>query len=216
VAAEIAGAGGTVEEAEALATELLAAFSAVRRIVRRAARMAGLDEPLPAAQSELLRLAAGRPGISVADAAHELRLAPNTVSTLVGRLTAAGLLDRARGVADGRSVRLSATDKAARRIAGRRDLRAEVASRALDELADGDRQALADAMPALLRFVAKLDEQNALTGRGPKQLSPKQLSREQPPRERRSRKQFPREQGNAKSTAAAPQLSRTRTGAPRA
>jgi hypothetical protein len=71
-------------------------------------------------------------------------------------------------------------------------------------------------MPALLRFVAKLDEQNALTGRGPKQLSPKQLSREQPPRERRSRKQFPREQGNAKSTAAAPQLSRTRTGAPRA
>jgi DNA-binding MarR family transcriptional regulator len=195
---------------------LLAAFSAVRRIVRRAARMAGLDEPLPAAQSELLRLAAGRPGISVADAAHELRLAPNTVSTLVGRLTAAGLLDRARGVADGRSVRLSATDKAARRIAGRRDLRAEVASRALDELADGDRQALADAMPALLRFVAKLDEQNALTGRGPKQLSPKQLSREQPPRERRSRKRFPREQGNAKSTAAAPQLSRTRTGAPRA
>jgi DNA-binding MarR family transcriptional regulator len=216
VAAEIAGAGGTVEGAEALATELLAAFSAVRRIVRRAARMAGLDEPLPAAQSELLRLAAGRPGISVADAAHELRLAPNTVSTLVGRLTAAGLLDRARGVADGRSVRLSATDKAARRIAGRRDLRAEVASRALDELADGDRQALADAMPALLRFVAKLDEQNALTGRGPKQLSPKQLSREQPPRERRSRKLFPREQGNAKSTAAAPQLSRTRTGAPRA
>jgi DNA-binding MarR family transcriptional regulator len=193
--------GAAAETAEGLAGELLAAFSAVRRIVRRAARMAGLDEPLPAAQSELLRLAAGRPGISVADAAHELRLAPNTVSTLVGRLTAAGLLDRARGVSDGRSVRLSATDKAARRIAGRRDLRTEVATRALDQLADGDRQALADAMPALLRFVAKLDEQNALTGRGPKQLS---------------REQFPPERGNAKSTAAAPQLSRTRTGAPRA
>jgi DNA-binding MarR family transcriptional regulator len=193
-----------VAGSEGLATELLAAISAIRRIVRRAARMAGLDEPLPAAQSELLRLAAGRPGISVADAAHELRLAPNTVSTLVGRLAAAGLLDRARGVSDGRSVRLSATDKAARRIAGRRDLRAEVATRALDQLADGDRQTLADAMPALLRFVAKLDEQNALTplpGGAPKQLS---------------REQFPRERGNAKSMAAAPQLSRTRTGAPRA
>jgi len=165
-------------ETQELATELLAAISAIRRIVRRAARMAGLDEPLPAAQYELLRLAAARPGLSVADAAHELRLAPNTVSTLVGRLTAEGLLDRARAVSDGRSVRLSATDKARRRIAGRQDLRAEVATRALGQLAEGDRQALADALPALLRFVAQLDEQNAL--------------------------------------AAAPQLSRTRTGAPRA
>jgi DNA-binding CsgD family transcriptional regulator len=98
------------EETLVLATELLGTISAIRRIARRAARLVWQDEPLPPAQSELLRLAAAQPGLSVADAARELRLAPNTVSTLVGRLTAAGLLDRARAVSDGRSVRLSVTE----------------------------------------------------------------------------------------------------------
>ena len=66
--------------------------------------------------------------MSVADAAHELRLAPNTVSTLVGKLTAAGLLDRGRSASDGRSVRLAVTDKARHRMASWRDLRAEIAA----------------------------------------------------------------------------------------
>ncbi len=143
---------------QALAAELLVTISAIRRIARRAARLAWRDEPLPPAQSELLRLAASRPGLSVADAAHELRLAPNTVSTLVGRLTAAGLLDRTRAVSDGRSVRLSVTEKARQRIAGWRDVRAEVGARALDRLSAPDRATLAAALPALLRFAAQLEE----------------------------------------------------------
>jgi DNA-binding MarR family transcriptional regulator len=178
-------AGGASQQ---LAAEVLAAISAIRRVARRAARSAWHQEPPPPAQSELLRLAATRPGITVAEAAHELRLAPNTVSTLVGRLDAAGLLDRTRAVSDGRSVRLSVTDRGTRRIAEFRDLRAELAGRALDRLSAGDRQALADAVPALLRFAAQLAEENARkTGRQ-----------------------------EEKDTAAAPQLSRTRTGAPRA
>jgi DNA-binding MarR family transcriptional regulator len=147
--------------AEVLAAEVLAAISGIRRVARRAARAAWQAERLPPAQSELLRLAAARPGISVAEAAHELRLAPNTVSTLVGRLDAAGLLERARAVADGRSVRLSVTDKGTRRIAEFRDLRAELAGRALDRLTADDRQALADAVPALLRLAAQLAEEHA-------------------------------------------------------
>ena len=147
--------------AQGLAGEVLEAISGIRRVARRAARAAWHQEPLPSAQSELLRLAAGRPGISVAEAAHELRLAPNTVSTLVGRLDAAGLLERRRGVADGRSVRLSVTDKGARRIAEFRDLRAELAGRALDRLTAADRRVLADAVPALLRFAAQLAEEHA-------------------------------------------------------
>jgi DNA-binding MarR family transcriptional regulator len=146
---------------QALAAELLGAISAIRRIARRAVRSAWHAEPLPSAQSELLRLAAARPGLRVADAAHELRLAPNTVSTLVGRLTAAGLLSRGRGVADGRAVRLSVTDKAEQRIAEWRDLRAELAGRALGRLTAADRQALADAVPALLRFAAQLEEEHS-------------------------------------------------------
>ena len=159
---DIAEAGTRAEPlagTQDLAAELMAAISSIRRIARRAARQAFAGEPLPPAQSELLRLAAARPGLSVADAAHELRLAPNTVSTLVGRLTAAGLLERARAVSDGRSVRLSVTEAARQRIAGWRDLRAELAARALDRLSAGDREAIADAMPALLRFAAQLEEE---------------------------------------------------------
>jgi DNA-binding MarR family transcriptional regulator len=142
-----------------LAAELLGAISAIRRTARRTVRSAWHEEPLPPAQAELLRLAAARPGLSVADAAHELRLAPNTVSTLVGRLTAAGLLGRTRSASDGRSVRLAVTGKATRRIAGFRDLRADLAGRALDRLTAEDRQTLADAVPALLRLAAQLDEE---------------------------------------------------------
>jgi DNA-binding MarR family transcriptional regulator len=153
-----AAAGGTSQR---LAAEVLAAISAIRRVARRAARAAWHQEPLPPALSELLRLAVARPGISVAEAAHELRLAPNTVSTLVGRLDEAGLLERTRAVSDGRSVRLGVTDKGMRRIAEFRDLRAELAGRALDRLTAADRQTLADAVPALLRFAAQLAEENA-------------------------------------------------------
>jgi DNA-binding MarR family transcriptional regulator len=144
-----------------LAGELMGAISAVRRTARRAARAAWREEPLPSAQSELLRLAAARPGISVAEAARELRLAPNTVSTLVGRLTAAGLLGRARAESDGRSVLLTVSAKATRRIAEWRDLRAELAARALDRLTPDDRRTLAEAVPALLRFAAQLEEEHA-------------------------------------------------------
>jgi DNA-binding MarR family transcriptional regulator len=157
---DIPESGAQRQAAEVLAAEVLAAISAVRRVARRAARSAGQAQPLPPAQSELLQLAAARPGISVADAARELRLAPNTVSTLVGRLTSAGLLARTRAVSDGRSVWLTVTGNGAQRIAEWRDLRADLAGRALDQLTAGDRQALADAVPALLRFAAQMEEES--------------------------------------------------------
>ena len=51
-------------------------------------------------------------------------------------------------------MRLSVTDAARQRIASWPDLRAEPADRALDRLSAGDREAITDAMPALLRFAA--------------------------------------------------------------
>jgi DNA-binding MarR family transcriptional regulator len=138
------------------AAELLAAISVLRRTARRAVRQRWPAEPLPVAQGELLRLVAGQPGISVAEAADELRLAPNTVSTLVGRLAAAGLLERGRVLADGRSVRLSVTAKARQRLASYRDLRAELTRGAMARLAPADVEALASAAPALLRLAEQL------------------------------------------------------------
>jgi len=95
----------------------------------------------------------------VADAAQELRLAPNTVSTLVGRLTEAGLLVRERGAADGRTALLTTTEKARLRLAEFRDLRADLAGRALAQLPEQDQKALAAAAPALLRLAERMESQ---------------------------------------------------------
>jgi DNA-binding MarR family transcriptional regulator len=139
------------------AADLLAAISAVRRSARRAVRQAWASEPLPPAQSELLRLVAGHPGLTVAEAAAELRLAPNTVSTLVGRLAGAGLLRRERAAQDGRSVSLALTAKARQRIASWRDLRAELAQQAMTRMTAADRRALTGAGPALRRLARELE-----------------------------------------------------------
>ena len=112
-------------------------------------------EPLPPARSELLRLAARRPGIGVAEAAAELHLAPNSVSTMVSKLAEDGLLNRDRPPSDGRSVRLSVTEAGAARVEQWRDIRTDLAGRALQPLSPVDRQALAGAIPALTRLAER-------------------------------------------------------------
>ena len=136
---------------------MLDATGLLRRTVRRALRQASQTEPLPPTHCELLRLAESRPGITVADAAQELHLAPNTVSTLVSKLTNDQLLDRSRSATDGRTAQLTITAAATKRLAERRDLRAEIAGQALARLSSAERQALAAAVPALLRLVEEIE-----------------------------------------------------------
>ena len=146
------------EHAKAEAAGLLAAIGAVRRVARRAVRTASQAEPLPPARSELLRLAARRPGIGVAEAAAELRLAPNSVSTMVSKLTEDGLLSRDRGATDGRSVRLTVTEAGTARIEQWRDIRSDLVGRALERLTQADRKALAAAIPALTRLAEHMED----------------------------------------------------------
>ena len=129
----------------------------MRRTARRAVRQAWERPPLSPAQSELLLLVAQRPGITVAESAHELHLAQNTVSTLVSRLAAEELLIRGRDAADGRTALLTITAKTQDRLTEYRDLRAELADRALAELSPADQQALAAAVPALRRLAEGLE-----------------------------------------------------------
>ena len=157
VSAPAAAAAEAAAEA-AVAAELLAAIGAVRRTARRAGRNASPAEPLPPARSELLRLAARQPGITVAEAARELRLAPNTVSTMVGDLTAQELISRGRSASDGRTVRLTVTARARQRLAQWHDLRAELTARALAGLDPGDQEALIAAVPALVRLAEQMEE----------------------------------------------------------
>jgi DNA-binding MarR family transcriptional regulator len=146
------------DRAKGEAAELLAALGAVHRAARQAVRGSAYAEPLPPARSELLRLTARRPGISVAEAAQELRLAPNSVSTMVSKLAADGLLSRDRAAADGRSVRLTVTGKGAARVEQWRDIRAELAGPALERLPASDRRAIRAAVPALARLAERMEE----------------------------------------------------------
>ena len=132
-------------------------MGAVRRVARRAVRGSAQAEALPPARSELLRLAARRPGIGVAEAAAELRLAPNSVSTMVSKLAEDGLLSRGRDATDARSVRLTVTETGAARVEQWRDIRTDLVSRALDQLPAADRRAVAAAIPALSRLAERME-----------------------------------------------------------
>ncbi|HEX3811556.1 MAG TPA: MarR family transcriptional regulator [Mycobacteriales bacterium] len=136
--------------------ELLDAIAALRRQLRRFAGRPWPVEDLNTAQIELLRVVRRRPAVSVAEAAEELGVAANTVSTLVGQLTALDLLSRATDGADRRVARLSLTAQAQQRAESWRDRRAGVVSEAVQRLDESDRTALADAVGAVRRLTEEV------------------------------------------------------------
>jgi DNA-binding MarR family transcriptional regulator len=149
----------TAPAEETLAAELTAAWGGVRRRLRRGARAAIGGEALTGSQLELLRLVETQPGVGVRDAAAALHLAPNTVSTLVGGLVAAGLLERRLHPVDRRAARLVLTADATARLQRRRDERNRLLAAALAELGAGDVEALRTSVPALEALLTVLERQ---------------------------------------------------------
>ncbi|GAA0271218.1 MarR family winged helix-turn-helix transcriptional regulator [Cryptosporangium japonicum] len=140
----------------AVADELSALLGRLHRTLRRAARSDQPDGPLPAAQTEVLRVVRAQPGIGVKAVAAALGTAPNTVSTLVGDLTSGGYLDRTPDPENRRAVRLTLTPSAAELIDGYTDRRRRIAISAADQLDQADVEALAAALPALNRLLVLL------------------------------------------------------------
>lgn len=139
------------------ATEVAETVGRVKRAIRHRLRLE-LGGSLPEAQLELMRLVRQEPGLRVQDAAAGLGVAPNTVSTLVKQLAAAGLLERRADSADGRVTRLFLTRAARARWALRRDRRESVVRSALARMTVEERAAIGAALPALNRLVHVLDE----------------------------------------------------------
>jgi DNA-binding MarR family transcriptional regulator len=136
---------------------LLAVIGPLRRALRRAGRQAVPGYPLLSSQAELLRVVRVQPGIGVGEAAQQLGLAANTVSTLVNQLVAAGFLARRRDPADGRAARLELTARANRRLALWRDQREQALGAALEELNAAERETLERALPALHKLLEVLE-----------------------------------------------------------
>lgn len=135
----------------------MSVHAALRRVVRRQLRSDLPGPHLRGAHLELLRVVEREPGIGVAAAAQRLGLVANTVSTVVNQLTAAGMLRRETDPDDRRAVRLYLTDIATQRLDAWRQARTELVGSAVGALPPRDRQAVADALPALRLLVSYLE-----------------------------------------------------------
>ena len=139
--------------------DLLEAVSAIRRAVRRRVGRPVELSVLTGAQLELVRLLRREPGVSIADAAARLRVAPNTVSTLVGQLADAGVLERRTDEVDRRVVRLTLNPGIRRRVDAVRDRRVDALGEAMSRLSPDERKLLDEATPVLLRLADELQNE---------------------------------------------------------
>ncbi|MGI5215846.1 MarR family winged helix-turn-helix transcriptional regulator [Plantactinospora sp. CA-290183] len=150
---------GTARAAE----ELGAAVADLHRVLRRVTSRRTGRPPLPDAQVEVLRLVERWPGISVKEAAERLHTAANTVSTLVGELTGAGLLERDRDPENRRVVRLRLTPAARGRLADYAGHRRDLLLDALDRLDEAARRDIVRAAPQLRHLLVLLTDQEPPT-----------------------------------------------------
>jgi len=140
-------------------SELENVLAGLNRLIRRRLR-AGLRTPrLRGAEVELLRLVRGQPGLRVSEAAKELGLAGNSVSTLVKGLVELGMLERSADPADGRATLLRITPEAEHRLQEWQDRRSALVRSHIERLSDADRAALTAALPALRALSASLHEE---------------------------------------------------------
>lgn len=144
-----------------LAEELFSAMGALRRAARRETRRlapSSADDPLTGSQLDLLRLLERRPGMFVAEAAQNMGLAANTVSTLVGQLSTRRLVARSLDPRDRRVARLVLTDQAKARMSRWRRRRAGAVSDVLARLPHDEIDQLVRVIPLLRKLAAELED----------------------------------------------------------
>ncbi|MFI9829067.1 MarR family winged helix-turn-helix transcriptional regulator [Streptomyces sp. NPDC051913] len=146
-------------EQETFPDELADALVGVQRLIRRRLRREMPAPQLRGAEVELLRLVVARPGIGISDAAKDLYLAGNSVSTLVNQLARQGYLVRETDPADRRAARLMPTPAAEARLGEWRRRRADLVRQQVARLDEADRDALAAAVPALRLLAGNLREE---------------------------------------------------------
>jgi DNA-binding MarR family transcriptional regulator len=146
-------------ESESFPEALADALAGVQRLIRRRLRGGTTAPRLRGAEVELLRLVVARPGIGVSEAAKELYLAGNSVSTLVNQLARDGYLNRETDPADRRAARLLPTPAADARLRDWRERRTALVRRQVARLDEAERAALEAALPALRKLAVNLHEE---------------------------------------------------------
>ena len=150
----------TYVDRQATADALIKQTARIRRVGRRRYGRPEELERLTGAQLELVRLVRRRPGVSVAQAAAELGVAPNTVSTLVRQLTGTGMLVRTPDETDRRIARLALPAQLDRRVGAWRDRRVVALGAALGTLEPSEQATIAAAVELLGRVAEELERQS--------------------------------------------------------
>ncbi|MDH6139516.1 MULTISPECIES: MarR family winged helix-turn-helix transcriptional regulator [Kitasatospora] len=149
-----AGASG-----EALAIEraqrLTDVVTRLRRALRSSIRTDYPWESLPMAQVELLQTLAAAP-LRVGELAARQRLAPNTVSGLVGKLLEAGFVDRQADPGDRRTARIALTAAGHQQLADWQHAHERRIAAALATLSPADHDAVMAALPGLEQLAKAL------------------------------------------------------------
>ena len=127
----------------------------LRRALRSSIRTEHPWEPLPMAQVELLQTLGVAP-MRVGELAARQRLAPNTVSGLVGKLLDAGFVDRQPDPGDRRTARIALTDAGHRQLAAWQRVHEQRMAAALASLPPADLDLVLRALPGLERLAAAL------------------------------------------------------------
>jgi len=149
---------GSDSPSHALADDL---FDVLGLLRRRSRRLVGAPLPeldLSGAQLELVRVIRRNPGVTVAEAAAALGLAPNTISTLVGQLVSLEVVVRTRDAHDRRVARLDLTIHAREAVERWRDQRAHALASALESLDASARARIADAVPLIAQVATRLPD----------------------------------------------------------
>jgi len=131
--------------------------AALRRAMRKAARAGQPAMPLSVAQLELLSLVEENPGARPGDLADLLRLAPNSVSTLANAMVGTGMLARAPGTRDRRTVEYTLTAEGLAMVSQWRRTNSLLLARAVAELSQGEQKTLASALPVLAHLIEAIN-----------------------------------------------------------
>ncbi|MBV9580948.1 MAG: MarR family transcriptional regulator [Chloroflexi bacterium] len=144
--------------AGSLTSELARVLSRIGRGLRYHTRAEREALDITQSEGELLRLLDRRPGIRVHDAASELGIASNSVSTLVKQLARAGLLERTVDPQDGRAACLRLSPSGSEWVTQLGNAREQTIDHALASLDLTDREQLEAAIPAMKRLAKAISK----------------------------------------------------------
>jgi DNA-binding MarR family transcriptional regulator len=138
--------------------DLAECVARLRGAMRRGARLADPGNRLTVAQLELLSALAEVPGIGRDELAGVLRMRPDTVTVMVGRLCGKGLIGEAAHGRHGQPARLTLTEAGRRSLQAWRATNAAVLHLAWCHLPARQRRALTAAAPALDALARAVDQ----------------------------------------------------------